>query len=370
MKQAIQPLISPLRVPPTEGIKYAGSKLKILPSILELVAPLNIDTVLDGFSGSTRVAQAFARMGYETTANDCSVWSEILAKSYLLNTRMPVHYQTLIDHLNSLQGYEGWFSEFYGGTSENNADKRPFQLKNTKKLDAIRDEIDVLKLDDIERSVALTSLMLALDSVDNTLGHYAAYLSGWSRRSYNELQLKVPLLFPNHRTNKVIKCDIFEAVESRSFDLAYFDPPYGSNNEKMPPSRVRYNAYYHFWTTLLLNDKPEIFGKANRREDSRDGRSASVFEEFRKDDNGSFIAMQAIKRLIENTKARYILLSYSSGGRASREELFALMRSEGQLLHAIEIDYRKNVMSKMRWTHQWVGGEDKHLEYLFLMEKA
>jgi len=50
--------------PPTEGVKYAGSKLKLLPSILQLARRVNAKTVLDGFSGTTRVAQAFAKRGY------------------------------------------------------------------------------------------------------------------------------------------------------------------------------------------------------------------------------------------------------------------------------------------------------------------
>ena len=34
--------------PPTEGIKYAGSKLKLLPHILQLVKKVGAKTVLDG----------------------------------------------------------------------------------------------------------------------------------------------------------------------------------------------------------------------------------------------------------------------------------------------------------------------------------
>ena len=39
----------------------------------------DVRTVIDGFSGSTRVSQALARTGYDTTSNDISVWSEVLA---------------------------------------------------------------------------------------------------------------------------------------------------------------------------------------------------------------------------------------------------------------------------------------------------
>jgi adenine-specific DNA-methyltransferase len=357
-----------IETPKTEGIKYAGSKLKILPYIFDMISELEVESILDGFSGSTRVSQALAKSGFNTTSNDISVWSETLANAYLLNTEHPKAYQSLINHLNAIKGYEGWFSEHYGG-SEKNTEKRPFQLKNTMRLDAIRDEIDRLNLSKIEKSVALTSLILALDAVDSTLGHYAAYLAQWSPRSYNDLRLQVPLLFRNTQENTVLRGDIFDTIRHGSYDLAYFDPPYGSNNEKMPPSRVRYNAYYHIWTSVILNDKPKLFGKVNRREDSRDDVSASIFEEFRKDDNGHFIAMQAIKKLIHETNARYILLSYSSGGRATKEELFDIINSAGKLIRALHIDYKKNVMGQMRWTNEWINSDGTYLEYLFLMEK-
>ncbi|MGB4805131.1 MAG: DNA adenine methylase, partial [Anaerolineae bacterium] len=49
-----------LDAPPTEGIKYAGSKLKLIPQILQLIKKVNAKTVWDGFSGTTRVSQALA----------------------------------------------------------------------------------------------------------------------------------------------------------------------------------------------------------------------------------------------------------------------------------------------------------------------
>lgn len=168
-----------LAVPDTEGIKYAGSKLKLLPYILDILSDLDVSDVLDGFSGSTRVSQAFAKLGYNTTSSDISVWSETFATCYLRNDKPPKYYQELIRHLNAVKGYDGWFTEHYGG-AETDVEKRPFQRKNTRKLDGIRDEIDRLNLGKVEKAVALTSLILALDSVDSTLGHYAAYLADWS----------------------------------------------------------------------------------------------------------------------------------------------------------------------------------------------
>ena len=358
-----------LDVPQTEGIKYAGSKLKILPYIFDVMSDLPVTTVLDGFSGSTRVSQAFAKKGLSVTSNDVAVWSETFAKAYLLNKKCKQEFAELIEHLNALKGYHGWFAEHYGGLPNSN-EKRPFQMKNAMRLDAIRDEIDRLGLNDTDKAVALTSLIYALDSVDSTLGHYCAYLSDWSPRSYHDMVLKVPGLFRSEGRHAVVRGDIFSLLKKkRHYDLAYFDPPYGSNNDKMPPSRVRYNSYYHIWTTVINNDRPELFGKANRREDSRDSVAASVFEEFRKGEDGKFIAMQAIDKMIRQADAQYILLSYSSGGRTTKQELFDILQSNGKLLKMKEIDYKANVMANMRWTNEWINSTDKTKEYLFLIEK-
>ena len=365
-----------VHVPKTQGIKYTGSKLKLLPHILRLVSDLDVRSVLDGFSGSTRVSQAFVQCGYQVTANDTAVWSEVLGTCYLKNKKCPQEYKKLIEHLNHVPAEDGWFTEHYGGLpntgSAIQADglKRPWQVHNTRKLDGIRVEIDRLSLDSVTKAVALTSLILAMDEVDNTLGHYSSYLANWSPRSYQMMQLKVPLLFQNETEHTMLRSDIFDTVKNRQFDFAYFDPPYGSNNEKMPPSRVRYNAYYHIWTTICLNDKPEVFGKAKRRTDTSDTTSASIFEEFRRGKNGRFLAVEAIERLIHLTNARYILLSYSSGGKSTAEEFFETINSQGHLLETVEIDYKKNVMATMKWTHEWVDEAKKpNREFLFLLEK-
>jgi len=363
--------------PVTEGIKYAGSKLKLLPYILQLAHKVNPQTILDGFSGTTRVSQAFARAGYKAISNDLAVWSKVFGTCYLLNKHPKKHYKGLINHLNSLPGIDGWYTENYGGypnsgsTTQSDNLKKPWQIHNTQKLDAIRREIDNLQLDEIERCVALTSLILALDSVDSTIGHYAAYLNKWSPRSYKKLHLKVPNLIISDQQHEVLQDDIFNIVDNTEVDLAYYDPPYGSNNEKMPPSRVRYAAYYHIWTTICLNDQPSLFGKAKRRIDTSDKVAASVFEEFRTNEKTKrFLAVEAIDRLLERTNAKYIILSYSSGGRATAENLRYSIKTYGTLKEVVEVRYRKNVMAEMRWTNEWTrDAELPNTEFLFLIEK-
>jgi len=282
----------------------------------------------------------------------------------------------LIQELRQTPPKEGWFTNHYGGHSnggqsvQNDGCKRPWQIHNTMKLDGIRDRIDEMGLSIIEKSIALTSLILALDKVDNTLGHYVSYLKQWAPRSYNHLHLEVPRLYPHDKKHIVHRKDVFD-VAGVDVDLAYYDPPYGSNNEKMPPSRVRYASYYHPWTTICLNDKPDLFGKSNRRSDTSDQLAASVFEEFRRSPSTDrFIAVEAIERLIQKTRAKWIMLSYSSAGRSTAVELNEILSHSGEVVKVQKIDYQKNVMAEMKWTNEWIRESNgKHQEFLFLVCK-
>lgn len=362
--------------PSTEGIKYTGSKLKLIPYILQLARRTDAKTVLDAFAGTTRVSQAFAKSGYQVVCNDIAVWSAVFGTCYLLNTKRPEEYQGLIDHLNATPPVDGWFTQYYGGypnggcAIQQDGLKKPWQVHNTRKLDGIRQEIENLGLEKVDKAVALTSLILALDQVDSTLGHFVSYLKDWSPRSYNNLTLRVPEVFVTPHDHQVFQQDVFDLLPRVSVDLAYFDPPYGSNNDKMPPSRVRYASYYHIWTTVCLFDHPKVFGKARRRKDTSDTIAASVFEEFRKDQNGRYIAVNAIEQLIKTVNARWIILSYSSGGRATAEELTEVIGQNGRVIEVMEIDYQKNVMAGMKWTNEWLKDvEEPNREFLFLIEK-
>lgn len=361
--------------PATEGIKYIGSKLKVLPYILRLINQVKPKTVLDGFAGTTRVSQALSKLGYRVFCNDIAVWTQTFGNCYLLNYKSREDYEPLIKHLNNVIPFDGWFTQNYGGETndgcaiQSDGSKKPWQRHNTRKLDAIRLEIDELCLEPVDKAVALTSLILALDKVDSSLGHYVSYLKDWSQRSYGNLYLQVPMVSPTSTHHQVFRSDIFDILPTVSVDLAYFDPPYGSNNEKMPPSRVRYASYYHIWKSIILFDKPELFGKSNRRKDTSDTISKSDFEEYKQNDKGRFIAVEALEKLIKNTQAKYIILSYSSGGRATAEELEEVMNNYGKIVNIVEVEYRKNVMSDMRWTNQWLNKDKPNFEFLFLLEK-
>ena len=207
----------------------------------------------------------------------------------------------------------------------------------------------------------------ALDEVESTLGHFASYLNDWSRVPTTNFT-ECPSV-PRLEAHSVHRGDIFDLLPRVEADLAYFDPPYGSNNEKMPPSRVRYAAYYHLWTTICMNDKPSIFGKAKRRVDSSDTVACSAFEEFRKSNGGRFMVIEAIERLLKATCGRHIILSYSSGGRATAEELNEVISSVGQVLEVL-----RWIIGETSWREcvdkRGCRSRGPNREFLFLIEKS
>lgn len=354
----------------TEGIQYVGSKKKLVDHIINISNYYNIKTAIDGFSGTTRVSQAFKYNGNTVISNDISVYSKVFAQCYMLNKNKKSYYSDMIEHLNNLTPIYGWYSEHYGGDYNNGINlksdkKMVWQIHNTMKLDAIRNEIDRIASNEIEKSVLLVSLINGLDPISNTMGHQVSYLKKWATKTNRILELKVPDFIVDDLNHKVYQKDIFDITEYA--DLAYLDPPYGTNNKKMPSTRVRYNSYYHLWTTICLNDNPNTVGLANRREDaSSDKNGISVFENVNED-----FVLKNTKKLIDTLNVKYIIFSYNNKGRMAIDNLISLFNSNTtKLINQFSFNHKENVMANSTITNEWLNEKDVKLqEFLFVIEK-
>jgi adenine-specific DNA-methyltransferase len=358
----------------TQGIRYSGSKKEVVVSILDMIKDLDIKNTLDGFSGTTRVAQALKKSGYNVDCNDLSIYSKVFGDCYLVNSKDKEYYQSKVDHLNSLIGYEGWFTKNYGGLVTDNPKgnavqtddkKRPWQKHNSMRLDAIRDEIDKISEDEIEKSVLLTSLISAMDKVDNGLGHQVSYLKDWSPRSYNKIKLEVPELVIGEGIYNSYSNDIFNM--NKKYDLIYLDPPYGTNNKKTKTTRVRYASYYHLWTTIVKNDKPQLFGAASRREDVSSDTKPGAISVFESTDYK--VVKDSIYNLISNLNSRYFLFSYNNKSKVTIDDLIKMFSTDFNLVETRYFKHKENVQKKLTSNKEWMGDTGENLEYLFLIEK-
>lgn len=358
----------------TQGIRYSGSKKEVVDSILDIIKDLDIKDTLDAFAGSTRVGQALKQAGYNVDSNDLSIYSKVFGDCYLVNNKPKEYYEAKIKHLNDLPGYEGWFTESYGGivttdekgtAVQTDGKKRPWQKHNTMRLDAIREEIDRISEDEVEKSVLLTSLISAMDKVDNGLGHQVSYLKDWSPRSNNKIKLEVPELVIGEGVYNSYSNDVFNM--NKKYDLIYLDPPYGTNNQKTKTTRVRYASYYHLWTTIVKNDKPQLFGAASRREDVSSDTKPGAISVFESTDYK--IVKDSIYNLIANLNSRYFLFSYNNKSKVTIEDLIKMFSTDFNLVETRYFKHKENVQKKLTSNKEWMGDTGENLEYLFLIEK-
>jgi adenine-specific DNA-methyltransferase len=198
--------------------------------------------------------------------------------------------------------------------------------------------------------------------VENSLGHQAAWLSRWSERSRNEIQLVAPTLIAGRNDHTISVGDA--GAVTGAFDLAYLDPPYNTNNPHTKTTRIRYSGYYHLWTTIVKNDRPEIFGATCRRADSSD-RVPGALSEFEKIDYES--NRRALATLLSSIDARYYLLSYSNKGKLKKDDIMEILSTRGKV-SVTEIPHKENVQKSLTSTQQHLGDASANLEYLFLVK--
>lgn len=356
-----------------ESIRYSGSKDKILPKIDLILQDRPIESVLDGFSGSVRVSQYFKYKGYNTTCNDMAIYSKHIGECYLLARQPHSYYKKIIDHLNNLSPTHGWFSENYGGIDNNGTSvqsdglKRPFQMHVTEKLDAIRTEIDNLyPTDCVDKSVLLTSLMLALDIVCNDMGHHVSYLKDWSGKTYKPLHLKVPKYTADNLNHNVVSGDVFDV--KGNFDLCYFDPPYGTSNEKTKTTRVRYFSYYHLWTTVCKNDAPNLVGSSKRRYDVSSDSLPGAISEF--ESTKDQIVEDSFKSLVSKFDTEYTLISYSNRSKVKIDRLLEIISDHQKIENVLKFDHKPNSQTFTIKHGDWKNEvKEPNHEYLILSKR-
>ena len=330
-------------------IKYIGSKRLLIPAILDIVRGLpHIRTALDLFSGTSRVGIALKAEGIRVTANDHNAYAATLARCYIEADRaawLEPATQVLAE-LNALPGRPGYFTETFCERS------RFFQPANGARVDAIREAIAGRGLSAILEAIVLTSLMEAADRVDSTTGVQMAYLKQWAPRSFNPLVLRVPELLPGG-TGTAWQCDAHVAAGAAEVDLVYLDPPYNQH---------KYLGNYHIWESLVLWDRPEVYGVACKRVDCKT--RGSLF-------NSRPMARAAMREVVEQLQARYILVSFNDEGFISRTDMEALLRTRGTV-QTVAVDFKRYVGAQIGIHNpqgEKVGevGNLRNTEYLFLV---
>ena len=251
-------------------------------------------------------------------------------------------------HLSALPPVAGYVTETFCQAS------RYFHPDNGARIDAIRAGIDEHYGDSWLRPVLLSSLLLAADAVDSTVGLQMAYLKRWAPRALRPLQLRVPAFTCG--TGRAVRGDA-QAVAGQlpPVDVAYLDPPYNQH---------RYFANYHVWETLIRWDEPDHYGIACKRVDTRDPATASRFNRRRE-------MPAALAEVIAAVKAEVVVVSFSDEGFVPLPDLVEMCRARSHPVEVLAFDQRRHVGSVIGIydpTGRKVGtpGRTRNTEYLVL----
>jgi len=299
-------------------IKYLGSKRLLAPAIVAAVRGFGgVETALDLFSGTSRVGRALKQAGLRVTSNDHLAFAATLARCYVEADAREHSSEAsrLIAELARVPPQAGYFTQTFC------VEARYLQPQNGARVDAIRDAIARRGLSPVLEAIALTSLMEAADRVDSTTGVQMAYLKDWARRSYRDLELRVPELIEG--PGRALSLDAAEAAEIEA-DVAYLDPPYNQHS---------YLGNYHVWETLVRWDAPESYGVAKKRADCREYKNAF---------NSRPRIGAALADVIARVRAPHLVVSFSDEGFLAREELEAMLASRGHV-RVVATDFKRYV---------------------------
>lgn len=334
-------------------IKYIGSKRALLGHVTAAISASLPEggTVCDLFSGSARVGHALKRQGFRVWSNDHNAYAHTLATAYVQadHERWHDRAEAVLAELRAVKPEAGWFTRAYC------EDARFFHPDNGAVIDAMRDRIAALSLEPELEAIALVSLMEAADRVDSTAGLQMAYMKSWASRALKPLELRMPDVLPGVAAGacKATHADAVEIAPQIEADLVYLDPPYNQHS---------YLGNYHCWESLVLWDKPETYGVANKRIDVKTRKSAF---------NSRPGIAPALEAVIAGLKAPNLVVSFNDEGYLGRDQLVAMLSGRGEV-QVIEIQRPRYVGARIGIHNpkgEKVGavGRLKNVEYLFVV---
>lgn len=355
----------------TQIITYLGNKRKLLPyiekEIREIKIALNKERLdcADLFSGSGVVARMLKQYSNKLYVNDIETFSRIINECYLTNISEfdKNEYIKGLELINlSLQNLQsGIISSNYAPKDDNNiqnGERCFYTTKNAKIIDTIRAAIDNIKAE--YQKYYLAPLLYVSSVHVNTAGTFKGFYKSKQTgkgkfgadgedslgRIRKEIKLYPPIL-SNY------ECSVFIYQEDANslvmklpeVDVAYIDPPYNEHS---------YGSNYHILNTISLNSLDtnhisKVSGIPSKVNKSSYNSRARIHEVF--------------KDLISNTRAKYLIISYSNEGFISYEEMFDILSQYGKL------KVRKINYSTYRASRNLNKRSKYVIEYLFILQK-
>lgn len=365
-------------------IPYIGNKRKLVPLIEQAIQKtgLNDGVFFDVFAGSGVIGRLAKVLGYCVISNDWEPYSYTINHAYIKQNQAPVFrklggMQKAFDILNNLKLKKGYISTYYCPKDDENPDpdrERMFYTQeNGRRIDAIREKIKEWKEDGIinenEKRVLLASLMFQGAYCSNTSGVFKAYHRGWGGstntalyRIRSKLTIEPPLFRNNGKSNEVYREDANKLASEIKCDIAYIDPPYNQH---------QYGSNYHLLNTIDLWDKPKI-----NKEVLVDGHTtnkSAIRLDWRTKRRSLYCyrdtATETFHDLIKKIKARFILISYSTDGLVTFDNLLDIFAAKGYL-DIVTKRYKRYRVSSQRYSGVDVYDRGYNTEFVIIIDTS
>ena len=335
-------------------MRFLGSKETLTDSIRTLLNNHNILqrnlVFFDAFCGMGSVADSMKTIYNHIIINDSLKCSTVFTRGKLYANictfeRLGFNPFTFLNgNNNTLHGF------FYQNYSKGGSERMYFTEENAGRIDYFRMQIEEWKeheqITEEEYVYLLACLLESVSDVSNTAGVYGAFLKHWDKRALK------PIIFSTIDSNEGI-CGIIESQNDRiediisdiECDILYLDPPYTQN---------QYGTQYHLLETLILNDNPPISKVTGSRPTTP----------MRSNWSKMYHAHILFEKVVAETKASHIILSYNNDGFMSKDFIEKTLKRFGveETYDCVTIDYKKYNNTKCK-------GADGHQEYIFYIQK-
>lgn len=298
--------------------RYIGSKSSLLNEIYESVAPFckNGAVFADLFAGTGVVSYFMLGKGMDVIVNDTLRSNYIAYHAWFGEGKFRVEkLKKLVAGFNSIDGgilEANYFSKIYAG--------KYFSESDARKIGYLRDRISNIKLTERERNILLASLMYAADKIANTVGHFEHFLS--KPPEDKGVFLRLPKLEKFMGSAMIHNTDANKLVRNITCDIAYIDPPYNAR---------QYINFYHVLENLVRWKKPTEF----------EGTSMKFKRNELKSDYSKAKAPEVFKDLIDNLRAKLIVVSYNntysakssaSNNKITESQLVKILSTRGKVM--------------------------------------
>lgn len=187
--------------------------------------------------------------------------------------------------------------------------------ENALRIDFARNTVEDWKREKLitenEYFYLVACIVEGIPFVSNISGTYGAYHKTWERRSYKKYELFRLDVSSNGKANKCFNGDGTEVIKEISGDILYTDPPYNGR---------QYLPNYHVLETAAKYDFPEVRGITAQRS----------YENEKSDFCLKTKVVAAFDKLIQNAEFKHIILSYSTDGLMSVEDIEQVMKKYGK----------------------------------------